>query len=64
MPIAQMRRYAQLAREGEHTADERCELLQHHAVRVEEQMDLLQRQYEHLREKIRYYERLPGPSSS
>ncbi|WFF00680.1 MerR family transcriptional regulator [Micromonospora sp. WMMD964] len=64
MPIAQMRRYAQLAREGEHTADERRELLQHHAVRVEEQMDLLQRQYEHLRAKIRYYERLPGPEPS
>ncbi|MEU7974333.1 MerR family transcriptional regulator [Micromonospora sp. NPDC049089] len=58
MPIAQMRRYAHLAREGDHTVDERCELLRHHAVRVEEQMGLLQRQYEHLREKIRFYERL------
>ena len=27
MPIAQMRRYAELARDGEHTADERQELL-------------------------------------
>ncbi|WP_407664843.1 MerR family transcriptional regulator [Micromonospora tarensis] len=64
MPIAQMRRYAQLAREGEHTADERCELLQHHAVRVEEQMSLLQRQYDHLREKIRFYERRPDPAAA
>ncbi|GGO16643.1 MerR family transcriptional regulator [Micromonospora parathelypteridis] len=61
MPIAQMCRYAQLAREGDHTADERRELLQRHATQVEEQMRLLQRQYDHLREKIRFYERLPGP---
>jgi DNA-binding transcriptional MerR regulator len=60
MPIAQMRRYAQLARDGEHTTDERHELLCHHAARGEEQMRLLQRQYDHLREKIRFYERLPG----
>lgn len=60
-PIAQMCRYAELAREDEHTADERRKLLQQHATRVEEQMLLLSRQYEHLREKIRFYERLPGP---
>ncbi|MFF5055393.1 MerR family transcriptional regulator [Micromonospora sp. NPDC000663] len=60
MPIAQMRRYAQLAREGNHTVDERLELLRRHAEQVEEQMRLLQRQYDHLREKIRFYERLPG----
>ncbi|MGC4875030.1 MerR family transcriptional regulator [Micromonospora sp. DT43] len=62
MPIAQMCRYAALAREGEHTVDERRELLEQHAARVEEQMLLLSRQYEHLREKIRFYERLPGPA--
>ncbi|MEV7987694.1 MerR family transcriptional regulator [Micromonospora sp. NPDC085948] len=61
MPIAQMCRYASLAREGEHTVAERRELLEQHAVRVEEQMRLLQRQYDHLREKIRFYERLPEP---
>ncbi|MEV4389049.1 MerR family transcriptional regulator [Micromonospora sp. NPDC049580] len=64
MPIAQMCRYAALAREGEHTVDERRELLQRHAAQVEEQMRLLQRQYDHLREKIRFYERLPGPGAS
>ncbi|MFG1651978.1 MerR family transcriptional regulator [Micromonospora sp. NPDC049275] len=62
MPIAQMCRYAALAREGEHTFGERRELLEQHAARVEEQMLLLSRQYEHLREKIRFYERLPGPA--
>ncbi|RLP85821.1 MerR family transcriptional regulator [Micromonospora sp. CV4] len=60
MPIAQMCRYAQLAREGEHTADERRELLERHAAQVEEQMRLLQRQYDHLREKIRFYEQQPA----
>ena len=25
-------------------------------------MQLLERQYDHLREKIRFYERLPGPT--
>jgi DNA-binding transcriptional MerR regulator len=58
MPIAEMRRYAELAREGEHTTADRRALLERHAVRVEEQMRLLQRQYDHLQEKIRFYERL------
>ncbi|MFC7546243.1 MerR family transcriptional regulator [Plantactinospora sp. GCM10030261] len=59
MPIAQMCRYADLAREGEHTIRERQELLERHAATVEEQMRLLDRQYAHLRAKIRYYESLP-----
>ncbi|MGK5672689.1 MerR family transcriptional regulator [Micromonospora sp. URMC 106] len=59
MPIAEMCRYAELAREGEHTTGERKALLEQHAERVEEQMRLLQRQYDHLREKIRFYERIP-----
>ncbi|GAB3941942.1 hypothetical protein GCM10027614_28130 [Micromonospora vulcania] len=42
---------------------ERRALLQRHATQVEEQMRLLQRQYDHLREKIRFYERLPGQRS-
>ncbi|RLK12178.1 DNA-binding transcriptional MerR regulator [Micromonospora sp. M71_S20] len=62
MPIAEMSRYAELARDGDHTAGERKALLERHAERVEEQMRLLQRQYDHLREKIRFYERLPGAS--
>ncbi|MEH0825145.1 MULTISPECIES: MerR family transcriptional regulator [unclassified Micromonospora] len=63
MPIAEMCRYAELARDGEHTAGQRQALLERHAERVEEQMRLLERQYAHLREKIRFYERLPvGPS--
>jgi DNA-binding transcriptional MerR regulator len=60
MPIAQMCRYAELAREGDHTAVERMELLREHAAQVEEQMRLLERQHAHLREKIRFYETLTG----
>jgi DNA-binding transcriptional MerR regulator len=60
MPIAQMCRYAELAREGDHTARERMDLLREHAATVEEQMRLLDRQHAHLREKIHYYEVLTG----
>lgn len=56
MPIAQMCRYAELTRDGEHTAAERRRLLEEHAASVADRMSLLQRQYEHLREKIRHYE--------
>ncbi|MEU1607087.1 MerR family transcriptional regulator [Micromonospora matsumotoense] len=56
MPIAEMCRYAALAREGEHTVGARQELLERHAARVEEQLTLLRRQYTHLREKIRFYQ--------
>ncbi|QGN47555.1 MerR family transcriptional regulator [Micromonospora sp. WMMD558] len=63
MPIAEMCRYAELAREGEHTAGERQALLERHAERVEEQMRLLQRQYDHLREKTRFYERITASGS-
>lgn len=58
MPIAEMCRYAELARDGDHTVRERQELLERHAGRVEEQMALLRAQYDHLRDKIRYYERI------
>ncbi|KWV29477.1 MerR family transcriptional regulator [Micromonospora rifamycinica] len=60
MPIAEMCRYAELSRAGEHTAAARQELLEQHAARVEEQMTLLQRQYAHLREKIRFYQGVTG----
>ncbi|MFJ6196242.1 MerR family transcriptional regulator [Micromonospora sp. NPDC092111] len=60
MPIAEMCRYAELARDGEHTARDRQELLERHAARVEEQMVVLQRQHDHLREKIRFYRSVTG----
>ncbi|GAA2383870.1 MerR family transcriptional regulator [Catellatospora methionotrophica] len=56
MPINQMCRFAELARTGEQSIADRVELLRAHAAAAEEQMALLERQYGHLREKIRYYE--------
>ena len=55
MPIAQMRRYAELARGGQATLAERMRLLAEHDTRVGEQIALLQAQREHLRDKIDWY---------
>ncbi len=55
MPIAQMRRYADLARHGDGTMAERLHLLTEHAVQVEAHITLLQDQQKHLREKIDWY---------
>lgn len=55
MPISQLRRYCDLARVGDGTLVERLSLLEEHSREVEERMDLLRRQYEHLQEKIAWY---------
>jgi DNA-binding transcriptional MerR regulator len=55
MPIARMRRYAELARCGDTTLVERMDLLTEHEVNVQAKIDLLQAQQEHLREKIDWY---------
>ena len=55
MPIAQMRRYADLARCGEATLAERMSLLTEHEACVQQRITLLQAQQQHLREKIDWY---------
>jgi DNA-binding transcriptional MerR regulator len=55
MPIAQMRRYAELARCGDGTLAERMDLLTEHEFNVQAKIDLLQAQQKHLREKIDWY---------
>jgi DNA-binding transcriptional MerR regulator len=55
MPIARMRRYAELAREGEPTLAERLRLLTEHDERVGERVAVLQAQRHHLQEKIGWY---------
>ena len=55
MPIAQMRRYADLARCGEATLAERMSLLTEHEACVQQRITLLQTQQQHLREKIDWY---------
>lgn len=55
MPIAQMRRYAELVRGGEGTLGERVALLSEHDTRVTEQIETLCAQREHLRNKLAAY---------
>ena len=55
MPIACMRRYAELARAGESTMAERLRLLTEHDAQVGERIAALEAQRQHLREKIGWY---------
>ena len=65
MPIAQMRRYAELARGGEATLAERLDLLTEHDASVQDQIAMLHAQRAHLREKIAWYHhQLPAPAHS
>jgi len=57
MPIAAMRRYAELSRD-EQTFAERIRLLEEHDLEVERRIAELQTQREHLLGKIRYYRSL------
>ena len=57
MPIARMRRYAELARAGEATLAERLGLLTEHDAQVSDQIAMLQAQRQHLQEKIGWYRR-------
>jgi DNA-binding transcriptional MerR regulator len=56
MPIAQMRKYAELTRRGQGTLAERLRLLAEHDAHVQERIALLQAQHNHLREKINWYQ--------
>jgi DNA-binding transcriptional MerR regulator len=55
MPIAQMRRYAEMARCGDTTLAERMNLLTEHELSVHAKINLLLQQQKHLREKIDWY---------
>jgi DNA-binding transcriptional MerR regulator len=55
MPIARMRRYAELARGGEPTMTERLALLIEHDAQVARRIAALQAEQAHLREKIDWY---------
>jgi DNA-binding transcriptional MerR regulator len=60
MPIAEMRRYAEMARGGDETLGERIGLLEAHDERIDRQIETLRAQREHLRGKIRYYREASG----
>jgi DNA-binding transcriptional MerR regulator len=63
MPIAQMRRYAELARDGQATLAERLNLLTEHDASVQDRIAMLQAQRAHLQEKIAWYHhQMPAPA--
>src|SRR4051812_24775020 len=55
MPIAPMRRYAELARGGDETVAERAALLQEHDDSIERRIAELRKEQVLIREKIAYY---------
>jgi DNA-binding transcriptional MerR regulator len=55
MPIAQMRRYAELTRRGQPTLAERLSVLTEHDACVQERIALLESQHKHLQDKIAWY---------
>ncbi|GAA3948832.1 MerR family transcriptional regulator [Actinomadura viridis] len=60
MPISEMLRYAELARGGEETHQERMELLKEHDRRVEERIARLCAQQGRIKAKIEYYRESSG----
>jgi DNA-binding transcriptional MerR regulator len=55
MPIADMLRYAKLARDGDHTMAQRLRLLEEHDRAVEERIAQLRAKQIHIRQKIQWY---------
>lgn len=58
MPVRDMRRYAELARQGEHTVGERLRLFEQHRQRVREQIAQLQRDLDFVDYKIDLYRKV------
>ncbi|WP_083501998.1 MerR family transcriptional regulator [Sphaerimonospora mesophila] len=60
MPIAEMLRFAQLVRQGEHTIRDRIALLEAHDRKVEAQIEDLRHKHGAVRQKIQYYKDVLG----
>lgn len=58
MPVAEMVRFAELVRAGDHTIPERIALLQAHDQRVREQIATLRDRHRYIRSKIEFYQRI------
>lgn len=56
MPIAEMRRFAELCREGDHTMAERIELLEKHDARVSEEIAGMRERQKYIRDKVKWYQ--------
>jgi DNA-binding transcriptional MerR regulator len=65
MPIADMQRYAELARGGNHTLADRLRLLEDHDRAIEQRIAELRARQAHVREKIEWYrsQREPRPAA-
>ncbi|MER6831222.1 MerR family transcriptional regulator [Streptosporangium sp. NPDC000563] len=55
MPVAEMIRFAEMIREGDHTVHDRIALLEAHDRRVQEQVENLRERQRAIRNKIAYY---------
>src|SRR5690606_3359229 len=55
MPIARLRKFAELVREGDHTVPQRLQVLEEHDARLTERIAELRRRQEAIRHKIDYY---------
>lgn len=55
MPIAEMLRFAELVRAGDHTMPDRIKLLEEHDLRVQAQINNLTEQQRYIHHKISYY---------
>ncbi|MFC9330641.1 MerR family transcriptional regulator [Kitasatospora sp. NPDC057015] len=64
MPIAEMRRFAELVRAGEGTSGARLAVLEQHDVQVEERIAHLRRQQELIHGKIAFYRSATGSSAT
>lgn len=64
MPIAEMIRYTELARAGDHTLAERIALFEEHDRRVEEQIALLRRQQQKIHYKLDLYREAAAAQSA
>jgi DNA-binding transcriptional MerR regulator len=58
MPIAEMLRFADLVRQGDHTIADRIKLLEEHDGRVRDQIANLTERQRYIHDKISYYRRV------
>ena len=56
MNIQTMKRYVQITRAGDHTIDERCELLEEHRNQLRIQIEKLQGYLKKLEQKVEFYQ--------
>ena len=56
MPIRAMKRYVEITRAGDHTIDERCEMLEEHRNHLRAQIGKLQGYLKRLNQKVEFYQ--------